>query len=74
MKLPLWIVIQKTNFRKNKETALLSNVYMSFFKQEKPQFFIQRARPFSINGHPHGVMQITFLRKGSCTSSLAYLS
>lgn len=45
MKLPLWIVIQKTNFRKNKET-LLSNVNMSFFKQGKPQLFYTKSKTF----------------------------
>lgn len=37
--MPLWTVIQKTDFKKNKETALLNNVYKLFFKQGKPQLF-----------------------------------
>ena len=39
MKMPVWIVTQKTNFQKSKETALLNNVCMLFFKQGKPQLF-----------------------------------
>lgn len=38
--MPLWIVIQKTEFKKNK-TTLLNNVYKLFSKTGKPQSFLK---------------------------------